>query len=98
MDIGAAFTNLKAGRCVARSPWLSKGLTLCLVSGLAFKVSGGLVGLYPDGSDVRLAPLIAMSVGGGLLVAWQPTQSDLLADDWIALEMTAPAAKPDLLA
>lgn len=99
MDVGAAFKNLKAGRCVARSLWLGKGILLCQVPGLSFKVNGtALAGIYPDGSDIRLTPFTAMSVGNGVLVAWQPSQADLAAEDWIVLDAgLAPAADTEFL-
>lgn len=95
MNFGQAFEHMKAGRAVARSVWLARGVTLCMVPGLSFKAEQPpLAGMYPAGTDIRCAPYMALSIGGGALSVWTPTQSDLLADDWVSVDVVPKSEEP----
>lgn len=97
MDFGSALQHLKAGKLIARTPWLSRNVMLVFVPGLSFAAEKPpLAGLYPAGTTVNCAPYIAMSMGNGQLMNWQPSQGDILADDWVAVDnaSTAPTTQP----
>ena len=89
---GGAIKALKEGRKVARASWSGDQISfLCLVQGSTFTVNraplaphfGGKVVNYQGHIDAFWnAP--AYAKGGSRLHAWvwQPTQEDMLADDW----------------
>lgn len=83
MDFGDAVRELKRGNKVARTGWNGKGMFLFLVQGSTFKVSRApLLGIYPEGTEIRYCPHIDMRTVDGSIVPWLASQSDVLADDW----------------
>lgn len=87
MDFGNAVRELKCGKKVARAGWNGKGMFLFLVPGSVFKVNRPpLLGIYPEGTEVRYCPHIDMKTADGSVVPWLATQSDVLSDDWVLVE------------
>jgi len=71
MTFGEALECLHEGRRVYRGGWNGRGMWLALQA--------------PDENSKMRRPYIYMSPVDGNLVPWVASQSDLLADDWIAL-------------
>ena len=87
MDFGNAVRELKAGNKVARCGWNGKGMFLFLVPGSVFKVSRPpLLGIYPEGTEIRYCPHIDMKTADGSVVPWLASQSDVLSEDWVLVE------------
>ncbi len=87
MDFGNAVRELKAGKKVARAGWNGKGMFLFLVPGSVFKVNRPpLLGIYPEGTEIRYCPHIDMKTADGSVVPWLASQSDVLSDDWVLVE------------
>ena len=87
MDFGNAVRELKCGNKVARAGWNGKGMFLFLVPGSVFKVNRPpLLGIYPEGTEVRYCPHIDMKTADGSVVPWLASQSDVLSDDWVLVE------------
>lgn len=80
MDIGQAIDGMKVGRKVARQGWNGKGIHLELQQ--------------PDANSKMSSPYIFIDTTGlqtenpqapKSRVPWLPSQTDLLADDWVIL-------------
>lgn len=83
MDFSQALAALKAGSRITRTGWNGRGIFLYLVPGSTFAVSRApLLGIYPEGTEVRYLPHVDMRTAGGSCVPWLASQLDLLADDW----------------
>lgn len=83
MDFSEALKAIKAGERVQRAGWNGKGMFLFLVPGSTFKVNRPpLLGIYPEGTEVRYHAHIDMKTAQGDVVPWLASQTDVLADDW----------------
>lgn len=83
-SFSVALENLKYGKRVARSGWNGKGMFVFLVLGSTFKVNRPpLLGIYPEGTEVKYLSHIDMKTAEGSVVPWLASQTDLLADDWM---------------
>ena len=83
MNFGDAIAALKAGKRVARAGWNGKGMFLFLVPGSVFKVNRPpLLGIYPEGTEIRYHAHIDMKTASGEVVPWLASQTDMLAEDW----------------
>lgn len=87
INFGDALDLLKAGFKVARTGWNGKGMFLFLVPGSTFKVNRPpLLGIYPEGTEITYRPHIDMRTADGEIVPWLASQSDLIEEDWVAVE------------
>ncbi len=87
MDFGEAIRSLKDGGRVARKGWNGKGMFLFLVPGSTFTVNRPpLLGIYPEGTRVNYHAHIDMKTATGEVVPWLASQTDVLAEDWQAIE------------
>lgn len=84
MNIGDALRVMQGGGKVAREGWNGKGMFLFLVPGSTFEVNRPpLLGIYPQGTEVRYNAHVDMRAADGSIVPWLCSQTDLLADDWV---------------
>ncbi len=87
MNFGHALEILKQGGKVARAGWNGKGMFLFLVHGSTFRVNRPpLLGIYPEGTEIRYHAHIDMKTADGQVVPWLCSQTDALAEDWCILE------------
>lgn len=83
MNFGQALEALKCGELVARAGWNGKGMFLYLVPGSTFTVNREpLLGIYPEGTEIRYHAHIDMKTAQGDCVPWLASQTDVLAEDW----------------
>jgi hypothetical protein len=83
MNFGDALRLLKHGEKLARRGWNGKGMFIYLVRGSTFQVSRPpLLGIYPEGTEIRYLPHIDMRTADGSCVPWLASQTDVLAEDW----------------
>jgi hypothetical protein len=68
MNFGQAITALKEGQCVTRDGWNGRRMYLYLAS--------------PHVGPQPLQTTIVMHTAQDTHVAWLPSQTDVLADDW----------------
>lgn len=78
---GIAIEMLKDGHRVARKGWNGKGMFLRMVSGKQYDVACGIA------RDLELAPWIGMKTADDKFVPWLASQSDMLAEDWVIVEV-----------
>lgn len=89
-DFGAALAALKTGRRVARAGWNGKGMFLFLVPGSRFVVNRPpLLGIYPEGTTIDYHAHVDKKTAQGDVVPWLCSQTDMLADDWEAVDGAA---------
>jgi hypothetical protein len=87
MNFGDALHYLKSGCKVAREGWNGKDMFLFLVPGSTFKVSRPpLLGIYAEGTEITYHPHIDMKTAQGTVVPWLASQTDVLANDWLAID------------
>lgn len=83
LTFGLAVEAMKQGKRVARAGWNGKGMFLFLVPGSTFQVSRPpLMGIYPEGTEIRYHAHIDMKTADGMVVPWLASQTDMLAEDW----------------
>lgn len=87
MNFGQALGAIKSGGRVARSGWNGKGMFVFLVPGSIFNVNRPpLLGIYEEGTEVHYHSHIDMRTADGIIVPWVVSQTDLLAEDWYAVQ------------
>jgi hypothetical protein len=81
MNFGDALETLKAGKKVARSGWNGKGMWLCLVPANQWGLGRKVPFDYGQvGNELR--PWVGIKSVDNQFVPWQPSQTDMLAEDW----------------
>lgn len=101
MNFGQAIEALKAGKRVCRSGWNGKGMWLCLsgtdgdrvIPAEGFWAKPNREFAESQGGRAIVAPCICMKTADNkILMGWLASQTDMLAEDWMALE-GSPAAR-----
>ena len=86
MTFSEALERIKEGQRLARAGWNGKGMFVFLVNGSTFEVNRmPLLGMYPAGTIINYHAHIDMRTADGTIVPWLASQTDLLAEDWIAV-------------
>jgi len=86
MDFGTVLAELKKGAKVAREGWNGKDMFVFLVAGSEFEVNRApLDQFYPVGTKVIYRPHMDIKAVDNSIGVWVPSQTDLLAEDWIVV-------------
>lgn len=87
MDFSDALRALKEGAKISRDNWNAGGQWVCLSPG--FTLGADRVFATPirdhieaSGGAATFRPYMMLRTADGSFVPWQPTGSDVLADDW----------------
>ncbi|PXG77752.1 DUF2829 domain-containing protein [Klebsiella pneumoniae] len=80
MKFGEALEAVKSGAKIYREGWNGKGMFLFLVSGDAWNFECDVEGV----DDLFTLPFICMKTADNKLVPWLASQTDILAEDWLA--------------
>ena len=81
-----ALASIKSGDRMARKGWNGKDMFVFLVPGSTFKVNRlPLLGIYPEGTEIRYHGHIDMKTADGEVVPWLSAPTDLLAEDWFVV-------------
>jgi len=94
MNFGTALEALKQGKKITRAGWNGKGMYLFLLPAATVPIAN--IHTEPlrsiaeaNGGTVNCLPAIRMlTADGKVLTGWLASQSDLLAEDWRALDET----------
>lgn len=73
LDFGLALAALEGGQAVYRAGWNGKGMWLALQ--------------WPDANSKMTLPYIYMKTADDQLVPWLASQTDLLAKDWVRMDV-----------
>ena len=88
MNFGQALEALEQGKRVCRAGWNGKDMFLFLVPGSTFKVNRPpLLGIYPEGTTINYHAHVDMKTAQGDVVPWLCSQSDMLAKDWLIVDV-----------
>lgn len=86
MTFGQALELLKHGGRATRPGWNGVGMFIFLVPGSRFEVNRPpLLGIYEEGTEINYHAHIDMRTANGQIVPWLASQTDMLAEDWMAL-------------
>lgn len=88
VSFGDAVAALKAGHRVSRVGWNGKGMYLALVARGEYGLNKRGVdcdGFLGESGPITLAPWIGMRTADAQFVPWLPSQTDILAEDWMVL-------------
>ena len=87
MNFSEALDQIKQGGRLQRAGWNGKGMFVFLVAGSTFQVNRPpLLGIYPEGTTINYHAHIDMRTADGMIVPWLCSQTDMLANDWQAVE------------
>ena len=90
MDFGEAIRLLKQGKAVSRSGWNGKDMFLFLRKGRL------ITGVHPESYMVKatgkteftsLDHICMKNAQGDCVVGWLASQTDMLAEDWVEVEL-----------
>lgn len=88
MNFSIALDLIKKGLRVAREGWNGRDMFIFLVPGSRFEVSRlPLLGIYAAGTPIHYHAHIDMCTADGKIVPWAASQTDLLAEDWLIVEV-----------
>lgn len=95
MNFGQALEALKAGGRIAREGWNGKGMWLSLSGPLEGRYIGNesfwsannaAYAASQPNCTAKVLPCITMKTAdGSILMGWLASQTDMLAEDWLAL-------------
>lgn len=90
MDFSDALKYLKQGKRLARDGWNGQGMWLLHVPGSTFTVEAnrplGVAAADLIDTEVQYRPHVDLWTADGQLVPWVPSQSDVLAEDWLIVD------------
>lgn len=87
MEFGAALGALRGGKRLTRTTWNAPGQFVVLQAGypdgIAINANTAQATGIPQGTVCRFRPYLMLRTADGSFVPWQPTVSDVLAEDWM---------------
>lgn len=87
MNFSEALDLIKGGKRLARQNWNANGQFVFLVAGSTFYVNREpLLTHYPKGTKINYRGHIDLKAADDTIGVWQPSMSDVLADDWEMVE------------
>lgn len=90
MDFSQALAAVKAGAKISRSGWSGHGMYVVFQKGypdgIPINRNTAEATRQPEGTVCRFLPYLMMKTAdpGAVFVPWLVSQTDLLAEDWIA--------------
>lgn len=83
MNFSYALAHIKDGAYMRRKGWNGKGMFVFLVRGSTFEVNREpLLSALGAGTKVTYRPHIDLFAADGTVGVWQPSMSDIMAEDW----------------
>ena len=92
MTFGEALVAVKSGACrIARAGWNGKGMWLAYQKaypdGIPINANTAQATGISEGTVCRFLPYLMMRTADGAFVPWLASQTDVLADDWVAMPL-----------
>ena len=83
MNFSQALELIKQGKRLTREGWNGRNMFVFLVPGSEFKVNREpLLSILGEGHSVKYRPHIDLCAADGTIGVWQPSMSDVMAEDW----------------
>jgi hypothetical protein len=77
---------LKGGERISRENWNAAGQFVVLQpgypEGVPANANAAAAFGVPEGEPIKIRPYLSLRTADGSFVPWQPTVSDVLAEDW----------------
>jgi hypothetical protein len=89
MGFSQALELLRRGHAIARAGWNGKGMFAYLVPAASYPAQTGVARAYFDEKLVPYNAYMALKGVDGRVSCWTPSMGDVLADDWMALDVPA---------
>lgn len=96
LTFSQALTALKNGRSISREGWNGKKIFVYINKGsrdfsldkLGYieNIPANLFNMGDEGTVTRLPYINMKNASGAIVTGWTPSQTDLLAEDWCALD------------
>lgn len=83
MSFSDALVLLKEGKKIAREGWNGAFLVLTIVT------CEPLLSVFSEGTLLECGSRIDKKTAGGRTIAWDYSQTEILADDWVEVEIPA---------
>ena len=84
MNFGLALEAAKQGKKISRAGWNGKGQYVFLADDVEFHTDADLAELE---GDIEVSDILVIRTTRGLQPGWLATQSDMLAEDWMIVEV-----------
>ena len=85
MTFGQAIEAAKQGKRIARKGWNGKGQYVELATNISYCLEDGKV--FVEHRDIG-SKAFAFVGTSGVQMGWLASQADMLADDWLTMEVT----------
>lgn len=99
MDFGLALAELKEGLRITRAGWNATGQYVVLQrgypDGIPINANTAAATGIPEGTIRVFRPYLMLHTADGSFVPWQPTGSDVLAEDWFSADPDGTITWPD---
>lgn len=87
LTFGLAVEAMKLGKRVARTGWNGVGMFAYYVPANSYQAqTGAAKAFFGEGAMIPYRAYLALKTAQGDVAAWQPSASDVLAEDWYVLE------------
>ncbi len=84
MNFGLALEAAKQGKKISRAGWNGKGQYVFLADTVEFHTDADISELK---GDIEVSDILVIRTTRGLQPGWLATQSDMLAEDWMIVEV-----------
>jgi hypothetical protein len=88
MTFSSALESLKSGAQISRDGWNGKGMWLAYQAGypggIPINANTAKATGLAEGTVCKFLPYIMMRTADGSFVPWLASQTDILANDWLA--------------
>lgn len=93
MNFSAALDRVKGGARITRTGWNGPGMYVVYQkgypAGIAINSNTAEATGLPEGTICAFAPYLMIRTAGGVFAPWVASQGDLLADDWMTVEVSS---------
>lgn len=91
MNFGQALSLVRNGEKIQREGWNGKGLYVvyqkAYPDGIPINANTAEATGIPEGTVCKFHPYLMLCYWDNSFVPWHPSQTDILATDWITLEI-----------
>lgn len=86
MNFGQAIESVKKGNKIARKGWNGKGMFVYFVPAASYPPATDIMKESFGGENVPYRAYLALKTAQNDVATWNPSTSDVLAEDWMVVE------------